>query len=147
MNKPINDSYDHDFYAWAMENAALLRAERLSEIDIEHIAEEIETLGRSIKRSLSRRLEVLLSHLLKWEYQDAYRNPSWRYTIKKQRRAIADLLEENPSLKHGIEEILTKAYEHAREAAADETELKISTFKEACPFSLEQVLDKDFWPE
>jgi Domain of unknown function DUF29. len=140
-------SYEQDFYAWAMESAELLRQGRLSEIDIEHLAEEIESMGRSIKRSLTRRLEILFAHLLKWEYQDAFRGSGWTFTIKEQRRAITDLLEENPSLQHKIEEVVTKAYERAREAAADETELKISTFPEECPWTLEQALDPEFWPK
>ena len=63
-----NSLYDQDFYAWANEQAALLRAGRLSEADIENIAEEIESMGRSEKRELVSRLNVLLLHLLKWQY-------------------------------------------------------------------------------
>ena len=139
-------TYDTDFYAWAMQNAELIRQGRFAEIDAEHVAEEIADMGRNIKRALDHRLAVLLAHLLKWEYQDAFHCPSWRYTIKEQRRAITDLLEENPSLQHGLQEVLNRAYQRARQAAADETELKISTFPEACLFSPEQALDNDYWP-
>ncbi len=58
--------YDRDFYAWANEQAGLLRAGRLTDVDIAHIAEEIESLGKSEKRELVGRLAVLLLHLLKW---------------------------------------------------------------------------------
>ncbi len=61
--------YDRDFYAWANEQASLLRSGRVAEADIEHIAEEIETMGRSEKRELVNRLTVLLLHLLKWQFQ------------------------------------------------------------------------------
>ena len=61
--------YHGDFYAWATEQAALLRAGRLSEADIENIAEEIESIERSEKRELVSRLTVLLTHLLRWQAQ------------------------------------------------------------------------------
>ncbi len=70
--------YDHDFYAWSQEQAGLLRAGKLSEADIQHIAEEIESLGRSEKRELVSRLSILLMHLLKWQYQAPRRGRSWR---------------------------------------------------------------------
>ncbi len=79
-------NYDADFYAWANEQATLLRAGRLSEIDVEHIAEEIETLGRGEKRALVSCLSVLLLHLLKWSFQPERRGKSWELTIKEQRR-------------------------------------------------------------
>jgi hypothetical protein len=65
--------YDDDFYAWANEQAALLRAGRLSEADLEHIAEEIESMGRTEKRELISHLTVLLGHLLKWRYRSVHR--------------------------------------------------------------------------
>ena len=61
--------YDQDFYAWANEQAALLRAGKLDQTDIENIAEEIESMGRSEKRELVNRPCVLLTHPLKWGYQ------------------------------------------------------------------------------
>ena len=61
--------YDQDFYAWTSEQAGLLRAGRLSEADVEHIAEEIESMGKREKRELVNCLTVLLIHLLKWQYR------------------------------------------------------------------------------
>ena len=68
--------YERDFYAWANKQAALLRAGKLSEADVEHIAEEIESMGRAEKPELINRLAVLLSHLLKWQYQPGHRGAS-----------------------------------------------------------------------
>jgi hypothetical protein len=62
----MSELYDRDFYAWATEQGALLRAGRLSDADIGHIAEEIESMGRGEKREPVSRLTVLLAHLLKW---------------------------------------------------------------------------------
>lgn len=140
------NSYDQDFYAWAIKNAESLRQGRIADLDIERLAEEIEDMGRSIKRALTHRLTVLLAHLLKWEFQPEFRGRSWRYTIIEQRDAITDLLEESPSLKHGLEEVASKAYQRAVRDAADETELKTTVFPAKCPWSLEQALDSEYWP-
>jgi hypothetical protein len=61
--------YDRDFFAWSRQQANLLRAGKLAEADIEHIAEEIDSMGRAEKRELVSRLSVLLHHPLKWRYQ------------------------------------------------------------------------------
>ena len=143
----MTEVYDQDFYAWALKNAELIRQGRWSEVDTEHVAEEIESMGRSIKRALEQRLTVLFAHLLKWEYQPAFRSRSWRYTIIEQRDAISDLLEENPSLRAGLPTILAKVYKRAVRNAADETELKSTVFPANCPWPLEQTLDEQFWPE
>ncbi len=93
-----NSNYDLDFYAWANEQVALLRAGELSTADIEHIAEEIESMGRTEKRELVNRLTVLLLHLLKWRFQPRRRSASWEASIKIQRLKLADHLKDNPSL-------------------------------------------------
>jgi len=146
MAKNIQQEYEKDFYAWAIHNAQLLRAGKLSEIDIENIAEEIESMGKSEKRELINRLAVLLAHLLKWEYQSGRRGNSWRYTIQEQRFRLKDLLEESPSLKNSLEENLGRAYEHALVIAVGETDLSEKTFPKKCPFTLQQAFDKDFFP-
>jgi len=87
--------YDQDFYAWANEQAGLLRAGRSSEADIEHIAEEIESIGRSEKRELVSRLTEALLHLLKWQYQPALRGNSWRLILEEQRNQLEDHLADN----------------------------------------------------
>ncbi len=147
MASTMSGSYEHDFYAWALKNAELIRQGRFSEMDTERVAEEIEDMGRSIKRALVHRLAVLFAHLLKWEYQPAFRSNSWQYTISEQRDAINDLLEENPSLKSNLPALIEKTYRRAVQAAADETELKKTVFPSACPWSLEQALDEEFWPK
>lgn len=139
--------YESDFYAWANEQAALLRAGKLNAADIENIAEEIESMGRSEKRELVSRLTVLLMHLLKWQYQPLLQGPSWRTTIRIQRSRIIDHLADNPSLKSQISEAMIRAYREARMEAAAETGLKEITFPAACPWSFDRVMDEDFWPE
>src|SRR5580658_8345121 len=91
--------YDRDFFAWSLEQAELLRAGKLAEADVEHIAEEIESMGRTEKRELISRLSILLLHMLKWRYQPDKRSPSWEASIRVQRNRLADHLDDNPSLK------------------------------------------------
>ncbi len=141
------DTYDRDFYAWATEQAALLRAGRFAEADVQHIAEEIETLGRGEKRELVNRLAVLLLHLLKWEYQPEPRGKSGRLTIGEQRRQLSRHLRDNPSLRASQDEAMADAYGDAVLRAERETDLPRDLFPWSCPYSVEQVMDDGFWPE
>jgi hypothetical protein len=139
--------YEKDFYAWAIEQAALLRAGRLAAADIDNIAEEIESMGRSEKRELLTRLGVLLCHLLKWQFQPAFRGHSWRLTIIEQRIRILRHLADNPSLKARLDESVTDAYGDAVRLAAAETGLARSAFPPVCPYSPAQIVGDEFWPE
>ncbi len=92
----MGTDYEQDVVAWANEQALLLRAGNLSAIDIEHIAEEIEDVGKSEQRELISRMTVLLAHLLKWQYQPALRGKSWVRTISLQRKEMGYVLSEAP---------------------------------------------------
>ena len=138
--------YDSDFFAWSREQAELLRSGKLAQADIENIAEEIESMGRTEKRELVSRLSVLLLHLLKWRYQPGKRGPSWEASIRVQRNRLADHLDDNPSLKPLLPQALASAYQNAWREAVAETGLAATTFPEACPWTAEQVLDRGFWP-
>jgi hypothetical protein len=140
-------AYDEDFYVWAMHNAELLRQGRLAEIDAENIAEELESMGKSNKRALYSRLAVLMAHLLKWIYQPQRRSRSWRATIEGQRDDIKRLLADSPSLRNEVERELPAAYRRATIEAQKQTGIIKSRFPEICPFTPEQVLDDDYWPD
>lgn len=144
---PRSDLYEQDFYAWANEQAALLRSGQLSAADIEHIAEEIESMGKTEKRELISRLKVLLLHLLKWQYQPVGRSISWQLTIKEQRREVIRHLADNPSLKGRLSETMVDAYGDATIGAARETGLPETMFPAECPWSFEQIVDAAFWPD
>ena len=139
--------YEKDVLAWAMEQAALLRAGNLSALDIEHIAEEIEDVGKSEKRELASRMAVLLAHLLKWQHQPGRRGSSWTRTLKEQRKAIAAAMRQTPSLKASLndDDWLAGVWADAVTKAVDETGL--DNFPEECPWSMAQVLTEDFFPE
>ena len=139
--------YETDYYAWAMHQAAAIRAKDVAALDIEHVAEAIETVGMNEKRAISRQLQRLLAHLLKWCYQPTHRTPSWRRTIRQARNTIADVLEYSHSLRHYPAQRVPLAYRRARRDAADDTGLPLATFPEGCPWTVAQVLDEEFLPE
>jgi hypothetical protein len=142
--------YDQDYYTWAMRTAELVRQGRFEEIDAEHLAEEIEDMGKSTQRELNSRLIVLIAHLLKWQYQPDQRprhGRSWKLTVKEQRRQLTILLRKNPGLKPLLDESVEEAYGTAILIAARETDLDETTFPEVSSFSFEDIIDNDFWPD
>jgi hypothetical protein len=139
--------YEHDFFAWTREQAALLRAGKLTAADIEHIAEEIESMGRSEQQQLESHLTVLLSHLLKWRFQPNFRGNSWRLSIKERRVKIIRHLRKNPSLKAMLDETITDSYGDALIGAERETGLPETTFPTTCPWTFAEMIDEAFWPE
>ncbi|MEI6986819.1 MAG: DUF29 domain-containing protein [Rhodospirillaceae bacterium] len=146
MSQATSETYETDFYAWANEQAALLRAGNLNAADLENIAEEIESMGRSEKRELVNRLIVLLTHLLKWQYQPNYQCSSWQTTIWSQRRELARHLKDNPSLRAKANDILLDVYPDVPIKASLETGFKETAFPQSCPWSFSQIMDEGFWP-
>ncbi|WP_373528071.1 DUF29 domain-containing protein [Nostoc sp.] len=145
--KSVTQLYETDFVAWTEETVQLIQAGQFGQVDWDAVIEEIESLGRSDRRELKSRLEVLLQHLLKWQHQSSLRSSSWRNTIDEQRNRIADLLQESPSLKSYPEEVLAQCYDRGFKAASNETELPINTFPVECPYAIAQVLDAEFLPD
>lgn len=143
--------YDRDFYAWTQDQAGKLRArasfDNRGDIDWEHAAEEIESVGASEKREIRSRLRALILHLLKWKHQKTKRKSGWRSTIDEQRDRLAMVLEDSPSLAAFPQEVLAGAYRLAVSKALEETRLPASTFPSECPFTIDEVLDPQFYPE
>jgi Domain of unknown function DUF29 len=139
--------YDTDLYLWAQANVALLKQGRFSELDVAHIIEEIEDMGKSEQRGVNSHLRVLLTHLLKWEFQPKHRGGSWLGSIRNARVALDDLIEESPSLSTKPADFLTKCYSQARKVASDETGLDLSAFPIDCPYTLNQIRDEEWLPK
>jgi hypothetical protein len=138
--------YEDDLFAWTQEQAALLRAHAVDAIDWENLAEEIESMGRSDRRELKSRLRVVLLHLLKWQAQPKLRSRSWRKTLLNQRVEIRDLLQQSPSLRREVPDLMRDAYVDAVKEAVGETGLRADSFPSTCPYFAEDVLDEDHLP-
>lgn len=140
-------SYDKDFYSWTQEQAELLKSGRFSELDIDNLIEEVESMGRSEKRELESRLTILLLHLLKWKYQEVRRGRSWQLSIDEQRIQFEKTLNENPGLKPALDQIIKDAYKLAVIRAARETRISKAIFPERCPWTVAQLIEEGFYPD
>ncbi len=146
MPKPRSTPYEADYAQWCAEQGALLREGRLSDLDRENLAEEIESLGRSDRREIESRLKVLILHLLKLRFQPERQTPGWQSTLREQRFRIGRILKESPSLRRYPQDVLNEEYALARFEAAEETGLPEETFPKTCPFTIEEILDAAFLP-
>ncbi|MGA1137296.1 MAG: DUF29 domain-containing protein [bacterium] len=138
--------YEADFYQWSLEQARLLRSGEWKSVDVEHLAEEIEDMGKGVRREWESRLKVLIVHLLKWVFQPELRGVSCQLTIQEQRDQLHELLADNPSLKNQMTASLERTYPRAVKRTALETSLIEETFPTECPFHLEDILNESFWP-
>ncbi len=145
----MKSNYDSDFYEWTQHQAAALAAGHVSELDLVNLAEEIESLGGRDRRELESRLDLLIMHLLKWRYQPERRQTghSWRSTIRTQRRDLQRLFKQSPSLRRLVPDTIEEEYPHSRLDASEDTGLPLATFPETCPWTAEQILDGEFWPD
>lgn len=139
--------YNQDFLLWTQQQAECLKTGRWAELDVENLVEELEALGRSEQKELGSYLQVLLMHLLKCQYQPERKTKSWVNTISNCRNKIQDSLEDTPSLQRFLEdwEWIEKYYRRARRDAANETQKAIGIFPLKCPFTMEQVLNPEFF--
>lgn len=138
--------YETDIVEWANEQARFIRNGQFDMLDLKHLAEEIEDVGKSEQRELANRMAVLLMHLLKWQYQPERQGASWQRTIKEQRRGIQRALKKTPSLTNDLSDIdwIADAYGDAVVQAIKETGL--NTFPEVCPWSMAEVLNESWLP-
>ena len=144
----MNESlYEIDYYAWTQRQVELIKKRRWEELDLDNLLEELEEMGKSSKRTLESRLEILFMHLLKWQFQSENRSNSWKASILEQRRKLGKLLKENPSLKPKLADIVSEVYEDARISASKETNLPLNAFPEVMPFTYEQATNPHFWPQ
>ncbi len=138
--------YDIDFSAWAHEQSEYLKQKKFKLIDLTHLIQEVEEMGNQNRHELKNRLVILLIHLLKWRFQPERKGNSWYQTIANQRLDIADLLEDNPSLKHPLPELFLKAYKLAVSKASIETGINKNIFPVESLWTLNQILDENFFP-
>jgi hypothetical protein len=142
-----NTLYETDFYEWTQQQARLLRERRFDDLDLDNLVDEVESVGSSEKREIRNRLTILLAHLLKWKFQPGLRGDSWQETIDEQRRMLLDIVTTSPSLRPYLREQTTLMYRGSRLKAAKQTRIALGVFPEQMPFTPEQVMDDEFYPE
>ena len=139
-------AYDTDFYAWTQQQAQALRAQDWAALDLEHLAEEVEDVGNSVRFALESQLVRLLFHLLKLAYDPATRpRRGWRVTVASAREEVTKRA--TGGLQHHPAAYLPEAYRHARRRISLAMDRPLATFPETCSWTVAQVLDVDFWPE
>ncbi|MFN6462593.1 MAG: DUF29 domain-containing protein [Nostoc sp. DedVER02] len=140
--------YEQDFYAWVEQTAELLRSHQWDTLDLENLIEEVVDLGKSQQRALQSALRLVLLYLLKWKYQPERRSRSSQVTITRELLNIDELLQESPSLQRFLndDEWINTIYQRAQREAMVETGLSEDEFAIACPFSVDEILDLDFYP-
>ena len=143
----MSEKYLADFNSWIDQTAQLLRENRWHEIDVPHLIEEVEDLGKSERRGIASQLTRLLLHLLKWQYQPQRRSDSWLDSITDARTQIELAIEDSPSLRSYPAEQLEESYQRARRQAAKQISVAISMFPDMCPYSPELVLAEDWLPD
>jgi hypothetical protein len=139
--------YDTDFYAWAQQQAAALRALDWAALDLNNLIEEVEDLAGRHRDALGSELKRLLVHLMKWHYQPTHRSDSWLDSIEQARQAIDEVIDDYPSLADYPRVVLPKAYQRARRQGARETKLPLTTFPpEGCPWALDDIRREGWLP-
>lgn len=140
-------SRNTDYAEWAQTQANLLRAGKFDALDTQEIIKELDNIMGNERREIKNRMMVLLAHLLKWQFQPEFQGKSWRATINIQRRDIEDVVTYSPSLRPILAEAVETAYPKARKQAAIETGLPEADFPRVCPYSLDDIMDADYWPD
>jgi hypothetical protein len=133
--------FESDHYAWLQ-----VGIEQAKTCDLTEVAEYLEEMARSEKRALKSHLVILIMHLLKWKYQPDHQSSSWRGSIDNARGEIRWVLKDSPSLKTVVYGVANEEYEYATKRAMKETGLERPDFPQELEFTLEQLLDDDFYP-
>ena len=139
--------YEQDYYRWLEQTILHLRQQTFDQLDLEALIAEIEAMGRSEKRAIESNLRVILMHLLKWKYQPQQRSGRWGGSIAEHRIRVRKSLQDSPSLKKYLSEIFPEAYQDAIKIASRETNLEPAIFPTFCEWTLQQVLDEEYWTD
>jgi len=141
--------YDRDYQLWLEHTIAQLKVRDFTNLDLENLIEEIESLGKSDKRAISSYLMQLCEHLLKLKYWEAERERcfrGWDLEVANFRLQIQVILKDSPSLKQYLDENFLTEYSNARKLFLKASKLNPSLVPEVLDFTLEQALDEDWLP-
>ena len=140
---PSKELYELDQYAWLEESIKEIRSGVMPALDC--IVDYLDEMTDGIKGGLDSQMTRLLAHLLKWEYQPEKRTTSWSQSIFGDRASIRSHAK-NTNLKKYLATELEDNYKEGRKWAAKETKLNLNAFPTECEYSMEQLLDSDFFP-
>lgn len=143
----LKELYTEDESIWIFENVKLIREGKIDEVDWVNIAEELELMGKSQFREVYSRMKELMLHLLKWKYQKEFRSNSWKYSIRNQRGDLQEIFNDSKNLKNYALENFERVYSDARKLTSDETGLPRNIFPIHPPFTLEEIMKEEFFPE
>ena len=146
MDDHLTNLYETDALIWTETQIALLRAGKFDQLDLENIISELGYQVRKDKNEVASRLRGLMAHLLKYQFQPERRSRSWANTIDNHREEILDVLQQMPSLRPQLDEYVAYNYSKAIRFAARDTHKSPSTFPQENPYTVEQILDVDFFP-
>ena len=146
QSSPPTSLYDRDYALWLEMTIEQLRQQNFDQVDWENVLDEFESMSKRDRRSIKSNLVILLLHLLKWEFQPEIRSGSWTGSIIEHRQRLRDLLNDSPSLRNYLAEVLSLAYSDAIVRAVNETGLEISVFPIDCPYDILNVLNPSFLP-
>lgn len=149
--------YDIDYQRWLAQTVAQLKARDFGNLDVENLIEEIESLGKSDRRSLASYLMRLCEHLLKLQYWESERETcfrGWALEIRNFRLQIQRIINDSPSLKNYLQDIFMAEYQNGRKlfldgsgtGSGDDSGFAPAQIPQAPAFSLEQALDEDWLP-
>ena len=146
QSSPTTSLYDRDYALWLETTIEQLRQQNFDQVDWGNVLDEFESMSKRDRRSIKSNLVILLLHLLKWEFQPEMRSGSWKGSIREHRRRIQQILQDSPSLRSYVPEILSEAYTEAVEQAIDETGLEIVMFPIDCPYDIVNIFNPSFLP-
>jgi hypothetical protein len=143
---PDTAGYERDFALWIDTQLEILRARKFELLDLNNVIEEFDAMGKHQRHELRSRLETLLVHLLKCQFQPDHKSGSWIATVHEQRSQIVHLLQSSPSLINAVPELAATSYAAAVRRASAETGLPCAAFPSESPYAIGQLLDLEFVP-
>lgn len=146
QSSPTTSLYDRDYALWLEATIENLRLKNFEQVDWENVLDEFEAMSKRDRRSIKNNLVILLLHLLKWEFQPEMRSGSWAGSIIEHRQRLRDLLNDSPSLRNYVAEVISLAYSDAIIRAVNETRLDASVFPIDCPYDILNILNPSFLP-
>ncbi len=135
--------YAEDYAAWVDHQVALMQQRRAADLDYDHLIDEVMDLGKSEYRQFATPVEIIIAHMLKWDYQSGHRTRSWQGSIVEHRRRVDQALRDSPSFRRRIDGAIADGYAVAVAVASRETNLPLKTFPLTCPYDWDAITTRE----